>query len=197
MAWLLGTCLSLVVVLVLSRAQAWGQVRNAEHPRLLTLAAAAEESLARRLDTVHAALAGVRDDSLQWLDEGVAVGVTRRMRALKAAMTGVRQLAWLDARGKLLASSTGPAERLSGLPASLLVPCAQAAGAGVLHLSVSTPSAQGVGAVASLSFRPRPQTAAAAGAGPGAGRPAGPGGLCPGPDARTGDRADRHAGPEA
>ncbi len=138
--WLLAACAVLLALLGLFRAQAWQQVRAAEGARLSTLAAAAEVNLARRLDSVFTALAGVRDDRAEWLEDGVPVGAARRMRALQAAMPGVRQLAWLDAQGRVLASGGDPGEMLRSLPPGFGTLHAQGVDPNWLDLAVPAPA---------------------------------------------------------
>jgi PAS domain S-box-containing protein len=103
--WLLAFCIALAVALGLLRWHDWGQVQRDEEKRLGALASAAERNLSRRLQAVHSALTGVRDDRPEWAEGGVTLGASRRMRALQAAMPGVSHMALIDARGAVVAAS--------------------------------------------------------------------------------------------
>ncbi len=145
--WLLAACLALAALLAAARTQDWHQVQQDENARLQALVAAAEVNLARRLDSVFAALVGVRSDRPAWVKGDMRVGAARRMRALKAAMPGVRQLALLDAQGRVLASSGDPAEVLGSLPPGFVARHALAADPVWLNLEVPAPlAAHGEGA---------------------------------------------------
>ncbi len=143
--WLVVVCLVLGAMLALWRAQAWQQEQRDEEARLLALASAAEVILARRLDAVHAALIGIRNDRAEWVQDDRLLGPERRMRALKAVMPGVRQLALLDAQDQVLASSGDRAELQRSLPAGFAAQRAQGTDPNWLNIDLPSTLGDGLG----------------------------------------------------
>jgi hypothetical protein len=106
-AWTWALTLSLLAVALLW----WGLASRAnlqqrERDRLAGQARAVELNLARNVEGVHAALRFLRDEAASLAGRaagGHALGGP--MQALRDAMPGVQALLWLDANGRVLASS--------------------------------------------------------------------------------------------
>ena len=81
------------------------EIDSAERARLASQAFAIEQNLGRELVGVHAALRGVRASMVGWPEDQRVNFTVQRFRALCDAMPGVRSMHWLDASGRVLASS--------------------------------------------------------------------------------------------
>jgi PAS domain S-box-containing protein len=105
-AWTWALTLSLLAVALLW----WGLASRAnlqqrERDRLAGQARAVELNLARNVEGVHAALRFLRDEAASWPVGQQAATLGGPMQALRDAMPGVQALLWLDANGRVLASS--------------------------------------------------------------------------------------------
>jgi PAS domain S-box-containing protein len=81
------------------------EIDDREGERLQIQARVIGENLERQLEGVNNALAGIRDDLLQFGDKGMSVSPSRRLKTLSDAMTGVRTLLVANADGMALASN--------------------------------------------------------------------------------------------
>lgn len=105
-AWTWALTLSLLAAALLW----WGVASRAnlqqrERDRLAGQARAVELNLARNVEGVHAALRFLRDEAARGPAGQQAVTLGSQMQALRDAMPGVQALLWLDANGRVQASS--------------------------------------------------------------------------------------------
>lgn len=103
---LLGTALLILGALI----DYWvyderGRVEALERDRLQGQARVIDENLGHQLEGVNNALAGVLNDFPLSDGKRIAPGASRRLKALAAAMPGVRTMLVFDAQGTVLASS--------------------------------------------------------------------------------------------
>jgi PAS domain S-box-containing protein len=133
---MLSAFVALASLLALTRWQAWSQVQEAEGDRLMALATAAEVNVARRLDSIYVALTGLRAELGEGPSPAVRQHTARHMRALTAAIPGIRQLAVLDPQGGVVVSSGDANEVLRSVPADLAARPVQRSGADVLQIDV-------------------------------------------------------------
>ncbi|MCX7142946.1 MAG: PAS domain S-box protein [Proteobacteria bacterium] len=103
----------MLVMVLLAVGAMLGYFQYAEHreieyregERLQTQARVIGENLERQLEGVNNALAGIRDDLLQFGAKGMSVSPSRRLKTLSGAMTGVRTLIVTNADGMALDSN--------------------------------------------------------------------------------------------
>ena len=81
------------------------EIEDREGDRLQVQARVIGENLERQLEGVNNALAGIRDDLLQFGAKGMSVSPSRRLKTLSGAMTGVRTLIVTNADGMALDSN--------------------------------------------------------------------------------------------
>ena len=81
------------------------RMENVERDRLQVQARVIAENLARQLEGVGNALAGVRDDLPQWSGETMSVAPSRRLKVLSSVMPGVSALIVANAEGTVLDSN--------------------------------------------------------------------------------------------
>ncbi|WP_425258275.1 PAS domain S-box protein [Rubrivivax sp. RP6-9] len=104
--WALAMVLLGVALLVAAlRWNAREQIEQSEGQRLDVQARAVQEILSRQIESVHAALQGVREHTPAWRSGDFASNASRRLKALTDAIPGLAMLALLDQRGTALASS--------------------------------------------------------------------------------------------
>ncbi len=104
--WALAMVLLGVALLVAAlRWNAREQIVQSEGQRLDVQARVVQEILARQIESVHAALQGVRETTPDWRSGDFAPNASRRLKALTDAIPGLAMLALLDQRGTALASS--------------------------------------------------------------------------------------------
>ena len=104
--WALGMVLLGVALLVAAlRWNAREQIVQSEGQRLDVQARAVQEILSRQIESVHAALQGVREHTAGWRDGDFTSNASRRLKALTDAIPGLAMLALLDQRGTAVASS--------------------------------------------------------------------------------------------
>ncbi len=101
----------LIVALALAALLLWGRLaeRHAvlvrESDRLAVQARAVEQSLTQQLRSLYAALTGLRDDLPGFGDSERGSRAVMRMEALRDVMPAVKSLYWVDADGRVRASS--------------------------------------------------------------------------------------------
>jgi len=106
MLWLLGGLALAAAALAGLAAWRYTEARAQQEQRLRHQARLAADVLSREVDSVNAALVGLLDDASDALLRGMPVLALRhQLRALEAAMPGVRTLSILDAEGTARASS--------------------------------------------------------------------------------------------
>lgn len=76
-----------------------------EGKRLMDQARVVEENIGRQLAGARAALDSVRSDMAYFAADGMREGASRQLKALNAAMPGVRTMLVVDANGAIVASS--------------------------------------------------------------------------------------------
>ena len=104
--WALAMVLLGVALLVAAlRWNAREQIVQSEGQRLDVQARAVQEILSRQIESVHAALQGVREHTAGWRDGDFTSNASRRLKALTDAIPGLAMLALLDQRGTAVASS--------------------------------------------------------------------------------------------
>ncbi len=103
--------LLLTGVLVLAALLSWGRLSERqgvlarETERLAMQARAVEQSLVQQLQSIYAALKGLRDDLPDWRMDERSERAATRMAALRDVMPAVKDMHWLDASGRVLAST--------------------------------------------------------------------------------------------
>ena len=80
-------------------------IETIERDRLQVQARVIDENLARQLEGVNNALAGIRNDFPLWRSKNMAPAASHQLMALANVMPGVRTLLILDAEGSVLAAN--------------------------------------------------------------------------------------------
>lgn len=83
----------------------YGRAAAREHDRLSTQARVITESTEHQLASVNLALGNIRDDIAFWKGSPGHKEVTRHLRAISSALSGIRTVNIMDAKGRILASN--------------------------------------------------------------------------------------------
>ncbi len=140
----------LIVALALAALLLWGRLaeRQAvlarESDRLAVQARAVEQSLTQQLLSLYAALTGLRDDLPGFADNERNSRAVMRMEALRDVMPAVKTLYWVDADGRVRASSQAADSGRDDSAAPWLASVRARPAAGALFVSTPFDDADGL-----------------------------------------------------